>query len=57
MAARNQLSKMLLGEGLVYPAKTAWIQAHRAWLCGIELPFSPERLVMSEHLQQVITCE
>lgn len=56
-AARNRLSKMLLRKGLVYPGKTAWTQAHRAWLAAVELPLAPERLVMSEYLQQVVACE
>lgn len=57
MAARNRLSKMLLRKGLVYPGRTAWTKAHREWLRGIELPFPPERLVMSEYLQHVVSCE
>lgn len=57
MAARNRLSKTLLRKGLVYPGRTAWAQAHRAWLRGIELPLPPERLVMEEHLHQVVSCE
>lgn len=57
MAARNRLSKMLLRKGLVYPGRTAWTQAHRAWLRSVELPLPAERLVMSEYLQQVVACE
>lgn len=56
-AARNRLSKMLLRKGLVYPGRTAWTQAHREWLRSVELPLPPERLVMSEYLQQVVACE
>lgn len=57
MAARNRLSKMLLRKGLVYPGKTAWTQAHREWLRSVGLPLPPERLVMSEYLQQIVACE
>ncbi len=57
MAARNRLSKTLLRKGVVYPGRTAWTRAHREWLRGVELPLAPERLVMSEYLQQVVSCE
>lgn len=57
MRARNLLSKMLLRKGIVYPGKSAWTGAHREWLRSIELPLAPERLVLSEYLQQVVACE
>lgn len=57
MRARNLLSKMLLRKGVVYDGKSAWTRAHREWLRAIDLPLAPERLVMSEYLQQVVAAE
>ena len=57
MAARHRLSKMPLRKGIVYEGKSAWTKAHREWLRSIGLPLATERLVMSEYLQQVVTCE
>ena len=58
MAARHRLSKFLLRKGIVYDAgKSAWTNAHRAWLSRIGFDDPCEQLVFDEYLQAVVDFE
>lgn len=51
--ARHQLSKFLLRQGRRYPGKTAWNDAHRAWIAKQEFAEPAQRYVLSDGLAAV----
>ena len=57
MRARHQLSKFLLGKGIVYPGRCAWTKAHGEWLAALSFEDPCERLVFEECLEAVRSLE
>lgn len=51
--ARHQLSKFLLRHGRIYPGKTSWNPAHRAWIAGQEFSEPAQRHVLADNLAAV----
>lgn len=52
-AARHQLSKFLLRHGRRYPGKTAWGDAHRAWVAGQAFAQPAQQHVLADGLAAV----
>ena len=50
---RHQLSKFLLRQGRHYPGKTAWNDAHRAWVAAQEFVEPAQRYVLADALAAV----
>ena len=51
--ARHQLGKFLLRHGRRYPGKTAWTEAHRAWIAGQEFAAPAQGYVLADGLAAV----
>ena len=51
--ARHQLSKFLLRHGRSYPGKTAWNDAHRAWIVAQEFAEPAQKYVLADGLAAV----
>jgi transposase len=51
--ARHQLSKFLLRHGRIYPGKTAWNDAHRAWIVAQEFAEPAQKYVLADGLAAV----
>jgi transposase len=51
--ARHQLSKFLLRQGRSYPGKSAWNEAHRAWIAGQTFAEPAQQHVLADGLAAV----
>jgi transposase len=45
---RQQVSAFMLRQGLCYPGKTTWTQAHMDWLAGQKLAYLEQRIAFEE---------
>jgi transposase len=51
--ARQRLAALLLRNDVRYPGKTAWSEAHRRWIAGVNLAQPAQRLAFEEYVQTV----
>lgn len=50
---RQQVSSLLLRQGLHYPGKKTWTKAHMIWLAGVKLAHAEQRIAFEEMLLAV----
>ncbi|MBI5275710.1 MAG: IS110 family transposase [Burkholderiales bacterium] len=51
--ARHRLKALLLRNGIGYPGKSAWTQAHLRWLAELKLPLPPQQVAFQEYLHAI----
>ena len=51
--ARHRLKALLLRNGIVYTARSAWTAAHLRWLAELKLPEPPQQLAFQEYLHAI----
>jgi transposase len=51
--ARHRLKALLLRNGITYPGKTAWTQAHLRWLAELKLAQPPQQIAFQEYLHAI----
>lgn len=51
--ARQQLSAMLLRNGITYAGKTAWTPAHERWISKLKLPLPAQQVAFQEYVSAI----
>jgi transposase len=51
--ARQQLSAMLLRNGISYAGRTSWTPAHERWIARLKLPLPPQQIAFQEYVTAI----
>ena len=51
--ARQQLSGMLLRNGVAYAGRTAWTPAHERWIARLKLPLPAQQIAFQEYVTAI----
>ena len=49
----QQLSALLLRNGIRYVGKTAWTPAHQRWIARLKLPLPPQQVAFQEYVSAI----
>lgn len=51
--ARQQLSALLLRNGITYAGKTAWTPAHERWIARLKMPLPAQQIAFQEYVSAI----